>query len=131
HAAKVPARDAFWGSTLETRKTSSRRPAIASPTSCSASPALYISAVSIWVMLRSMPVRRAVITAWRFFCSMSHVPCPMIGTSGPVGPKRWYCITSPSRPKSHLLEILVLEPDGHGTLADCGGDALDRTGAYV
>ena len=43
---EVPRRDALLGSTFETRNTSSRRPAIASPTTASASP--YISAVSMW-----------------------------------------------------------------------------------
>ena len=49
-AATVPRREALSGRTLLTRKTSSRRPAIASPTSSSTAPLPYISAVSMWFM---------------------------------------------------------------------------------
>ena len=51
------------GSTLLTMKTSSRRPAIASPTSSSAPPLAYISAVSISVRPRSMPSRSAATSS--------------------------------------------------------------------
>ena len=47
HATMVPRRVACCGSTLLTRKTSSRRPLIAAPTSSSDAPPAYISAVSI------------------------------------------------------------------------------------
>ena len=44
HAFSVPSRVAFDGSTLLMRNTSSRRPAMASPTSSSERPLPYISA---------------------------------------------------------------------------------------
>ena len=83
-AATVPPREALLGRTLETRKTSSRRPAIASPTTSSASP--YISAVSMWVMPRSRPRRRAATAVGRCASSMYQVPCPMTATSRGTGP---------------------------------------------
>src|SRR5215208_4334155 len=64
-AAIVPWRVAFCGSTLLTRKTSSRLPAIASATTSSAAPSPYISAVSISVMPRSSPVCSALISSAR------------------------------------------------------------------
>src|SRR5206468_1105321 len=80
------ARDAFWGSTLETRKTWSRRPAIASPTSSSTRPEPYISAVSMCVMPASSPARSAASAAVPPSRSMFHVPWPTTGTATPVGP---------------------------------------------
>src|SRR4051812_22975232 len=82
-------------------------------------------------MPKSMPLRSAATTLSPSFCSISHVPCPMSGTSRPDGPKRWYSTTTPSRSKLHLFEILVHELDGHGALADCGSDSLDGTGSHV
>ena len=46
-AATVPPREAFSGRTLETRKTSSRRPAIASATISSAAPAVHLRGVDV------------------------------------------------------------------------------------
>src|SRR4051812_23682501 len=82
----VPFREAFLGSTLETMKTCSRRPAIASATTSSASPLPYISAVSMWVMPSSMPLRSAATASLRGPCSMYQVPWPMTGTSRRVAP---------------------------------------------
>src|SRR5882672_705747 len=48
----------------------------------SASP--YISAVSIWVMPRSMPRRKAATALLRSPRSIYQVPCPITGTSGPL-----------------------------------------------
>ena len=78
-ASIVPLRDACSGSTFDTRKTSSRRPAMASAIISSAAP--YISAVSMWVMPRSMPRRSAVIAPRRSPLSMRQVPCPMTATA--------------------------------------------------
>src|SRR3954464_8765252 len=61
---------------------------MASPTSSSARPLPYISAVSMWVMPRSRPARR-VSMAWRSVSrgpSIIQVPCPMTGTWTPVHP---------------------------------------------
>src|SRR5258705_1715213 len=88
----VPRRDALLGSTFDTRKILSRCPAIASATTSSASP--YISAVSMWVMPRSMP-RRSAATA--FACSrwsMSQVPCPITDTCGPFCPNFCFLTTA-------------------------------------
>ena len=73
-----PAPRGVLGRTLLTRKTSSRRPAIASPTSSSAPPSPYISAVSISVMPRSSPSRRAAISSAAAVRSspMCQVPWP-------------------------------------------------------
>ena len=84
-AAIVPRRDAFSGSTFDARNTSSRRPAIASPTSSSTAPEPYISAVSTWVMPASSPRRSAAIAAARS-CSISQVPWPITATGRCVGP---------------------------------------------
>ena len=73
------------GRTLLTRNTSSRRPSIASPTSSSAAPSAYISAVSIKAMPRSMPRRRASISSLRARgCSAKRqVPIPSTGMRSP------------------------------------------------
>ena len=84
HAAMVPRRDALLGSTFETRKISSRRSATASATTSSASP--YISAVSMWVMPRSMPRRNAARAVLRSPRSIYQVPCPITDTRGPLLP---------------------------------------------
>src|SRR5689334_18972628 len=84
----VPRRDALLGNTFETRKTSSRLPAIASAITSSASP--YISAVSIWVMPSSMPRRSAATALLRSPRSMYQVPCPITDTSGPWMPN-FFC----------------------------------------
>src|SRR5882724_1952799 len=86
-AATVPRREAFPGITLLTMKASSRRPATASPTTSSAPPLAYISAVSISVIPRSMPSRSAVTSSLRRFAlsPMVQVPCPSAGTVSPVG----------------------------------------------
>ena len=78
----VPRREALLGSTFETRKSSSRLPAIASAMTSSASP--YISAVSIWVMPSSMPRRSAATARLRSPRSRYQVPCPITETSGPL-----------------------------------------------
>src|SRR5882724_7406418 len=83
----VPRLEALLGSTFETRKTSSRRPAIAAPMSVSAAPAPYISAVSMWVMPRSIPRRRDAITAAASASSARHDPWPTAATRRPVEPK--------------------------------------------
>jgi hypothetical protein len=74
--------EALLGSTLLTMKTSPRRPLIASPTTSSAPPLPYISAVSISVMPRSMPRRSALISSLRRHASspIAQVPWPKIGT---------------------------------------------------
>ncbi len=82
----VPRREAFRGWTFDTRKTSSRRPAIASPTMRSTAPCPYDSAVSMWVMPRSSP-RRSALTAARGETSIRQVPWPKTGTEIPVEPK--------------------------------------------
>ena len=86
-AAAVPRFEAFSGSTLLTRNTSSRRPAMASPTSDSERPLPYISAVSMSVRPWSSPRRNAASSAAR--CSrrspMFQVPCPSAGTRSPEG----------------------------------------------
>ncbi len=74
-----PGKRGVVGRTLETRNTSSRRPAIASPTTVSASP--YISAVSMWVMPRSRPRRSAATAVGRCASSMYQVPWPITATS--------------------------------------------------
>src|SRR4029079_6638479 len=66
---------------------SSRRPRIASPTSCSTLPSPYISAVSTWLMPRSRPRRSAATARERSSRSMFQVPWPTTETSRPVGPK--------------------------------------------
>ncbi len=83
----VPRRVACSGSTLLTRKTLSRRSAIAAPTSFSAPPSPYISAVSIRFMPRSRPRRSAAISSLRRRRSspMPQVPCPSAGTVSPHG----------------------------------------------
>ena len=95
-AARVPRREALCGSTFETRKTSSRRPAIASPTTASARPEPYISAVSMWVMPRSRPRRSAATAAARGACSRYQVPWPMTATWRSVDPNASRLILSPS-----------------------------------
>src|SRR6267154_5589062 len=75
----VPRREALLGKTFETRKMSSRRPAIASAITNSASP--YISAVSMWVMPRSTPRRSAAMASLRSPRSIYQVPCPITDTS--------------------------------------------------
>src|SRR5882757_8796667 len=82
----VPRLEALLGSTFETRKTSSRRPAIAVPISVSAAPDPYISAVSTWVMPRSSPRRSDAIAA-AGPSSERHDPCPTAATRRPVEPK--------------------------------------------
>src|SRR6201994_1187208 len=86
-AATVPRVVACCGSTLDTRNTSSRRPAMASPTSLSASPSAYISAVSITVMPRSRPRRSARISSSRRAATSARcqVPCPSTGIRSPDG----------------------------------------------
>ena len=84
----VPRRDAFSGSTFEARKTSSRRPAIASPTSSSTTPEPYISAVSSGSCPRSSPRRSAAIAAARS-CSISQVPCPDHGDRAEPSRPKW------------------------------------------
>ena len=70
---------------LLTRKTFSRRPAIAAPTTSSAPPSAYISAVSISVIPSSMPSRSAATSRLRSpGCSpICQVPWPMVATSWP------------------------------------------------
>jgi len=72
---------------LLTRNTSSRRPRMASPTSSSAAPSPYISAVSIRRMPRSIPCCRAAISSLRrSACSPCvQVPMPSAGTVSPEG----------------------------------------------
>src|SRR2546428_14072331 len=72
--------------TFETRNTSCRRPAMASPTMASTFPFPYISAVSMCVIPRSSPRRIAAMDEARFR-SISQVPWPMTGTRIPVNPK--------------------------------------------
>src|SRR5882762_2572276 len=72
----VPLRVAWLGSTLLTRKTSSRRPAMASPTSSSASPSPYISAVSMRVSPISRPWRSAAISSLRRRGPRPYAKCP-------------------------------------------------------
>src|SRR6478736_349729 len=86
-ADTVPRREAFPGITLLTMKASSRRPATASPTTSSAPPLAYISAVSINVIPRSMPSRNAVTSSLRraALSPMVQVPCPRAATVSPVG----------------------------------------------
>src|ERR1700676_4029536 len=89
HARIVPSYVAFDGNTLETRNSCSRgSPAIASPTSRSAAPSPYISALSTCTVPSSMPRRSA-----RFASSAPgprvgtfHVPWPTSGTARPVVP---------------------------------------------
>src|ERR1700704_4046657 len=81
----VPRREALLGRTFETRKMSSRRPAIASAITNSASP--YISAVSTWVMPRSTPRRSAAMASLRSPRSIYQVPCPITDTSHLLLPK--------------------------------------------
>src|SRR5450631_3142892 len=80
----VPRRDALPGNTFETRKISSRRPAMASAITSSASP--YISAVSIWVMPRSMPRVKLATALLRSPRSIYQVPCPITDAVGPPPP---------------------------------------------
>ena len=89
---RVPEREALCGRTFDTRKTSSRRPAMASPMNSSAAPEPYISAVSIWSMPRSRPRRKAAIAAARGACSKFQVPIPITATSRPVGPNMRRCM---------------------------------------
>jgi hypothetical protein len=88
HAVMVPRREALLGNTFETRKISSRRPAMASATTGSASP--YISAVSMWVMPRSTPRRKAATALPRSPRSMYQVPCPITETGGALLPN-FFC----------------------------------------
>src|SRR5438445_9684196 len=80
-------RPALCGYTLLTTNTWSRRPAIASPTTRSAPPSAYISAVSISVIPRSIPVRNAATSLLRLLTSspIRHVPWPRTGTLSPPG----------------------------------------------
>jgi len=66
----------MMGKDLADRKTSSRNPSIAFPTSLSVAPSAYISAVSIKVNPASMPKRNAPISSSRRRGSsaMCHVP---------------------------------------------------------
>src|SRR5205807_1473919 len=59
---------------------------MASPTTCSTAPPPYISAVSMWVIPRSRPRRRAAIDSLRSR-SIVQVPWPMMGTMTRDGPK--------------------------------------------
>src|ERR1700724_735175 len=61
-ASIVPRREALRGRTLESRKTSSRLPAIASPSTSSAAPSPYILAVWIWFHPSSRRRRSAAVT---------------------------------------------------------------------
>ena len=87
HAAIVPWRVAWWGSTLLTRNTSSRRPSIARPISRSLAPSPYISAVSMSVIPRSRPVCSASISTASGCrpCPRCHVPMPRAGIVSPEG----------------------------------------------
>ncbi len=62
-ASGTPVRVALCGLTLVTRNTRSRRPEMAAPTTRSAAPLPYSSAVSITVMPSSMP-RRITAASW-------------------------------------------------------------------
>ena len=83
---KGPAEEALCGRTLETRKTSSRRPASAAPTNSSAAPEPYSSAVSTWVMPKSRPRRKADIAVAESASSIYQVPWPITGASRIVEP---------------------------------------------
>src|SRR5690349_2559139 len=64
-------------------------PRMASAISSSAAPLPYSSAVSMCVRPRAMPARSAAISAASCRPSaICHVPCPTIGTSSGIGPKR-------------------------------------------
>src|ERR1043166_1700279 len=87
HAFGSFVREALCGYAFVTTKTRSRWPAIASPTTSSAPPSPYISAVSINVMPRSIPKRSAAISSSRvlFFSPIRQVPWPSAGTRVPLG----------------------------------------------
>src|SRR5439155_446791 len=76
---------ALCGYTLLTTTTRSRWPAIADPTTSSAPPSPYISAVSMSVIPRSMPRRSAAISPARsrLRSPIPHVPSPSAGTRAP------------------------------------------------
>lgn len=86
-ARRTPAREALEGRTFETRKVSSRRPAMASATTTSAPPSAYISAVSISVTPRSRPSFSALTSSARRRESspIFHVPWPRTGMASPQG----------------------------------------------
>src|SRR5215475_6237903 len=107
----VPRREALLGSTLETRNSSSRLPAMASAMTSSASP--YISAVSIWVMPSSMPRRSADIAALRSPRSRYQVPCPMTETSAPSLPKLLDCTSELPRDAVQFADVGDQHRAGH------------------
>src|SRR3954470_16824341 len=80
-------REALEGRTLETRKTESRREAMAWPTRVSDLPLPYISAVSMRVMPKSRPRWRAAISSARRegLSPMRQVPWPSAGSFSPEG----------------------------------------------
>src|SRR5260370_9428468 len=98
----VPRREALLGSTFDTRKICAGCPAIAYALPNSASP--YISAVSMWVMPRSMPRRKAATAVLRSPWSMYQVPCPITDTCGPFCPN-FCCLTMTS---NRLLDLTPL-----------------------
>src|SRR4051794_34133025 len=76
---------------------------MASPTNSSARPLPYISAVSMWVMPRSSPARRASMARRSASRSPSifQVPCPRMGTWTPVHPNARVGMLMPTR----LLDV--------------------------
>ncbi len=108
--------------TLLTRNSWSRRPAMASPTTVSAPPSAYISAVSIKVMPRSMPSpqrRDLVGMALRRF---AHVPGALAERGAPTrpratkhsswGPPAFFDPGSASRPRSQGRRQPISGPPG-------------------
>src|ERR1700677_400192 len=83
----VPRFEAWLGSTLDTRNTSSRRPSMALAMIRSAAPEPYISAVSICVIPRSSPRRMAAMASSAEDSSDRHDPWPTRGISRRVVPK--------------------------------------------
>src|SRR6185295_18429609 len=90
-------------------KTSERgRSLIASPTTSSAPPSPYISAVSMSVIPRSKPKRSAAISSCRREASspIIHVPCPNTGTGRPDGNNVVLIPSIKNRKTQYLVKIL-------------------------
>ncbi|CAD5286552.1 hypothetical protein BOS5A_211345 [Bosea sp. EC-HK365B] len=123
---RVPVLEALCGSTFETRKTSSRSPASASPVISSARPSPYISAVSIWERPRSSPRRSAAIASLRGARSMFQVPWPIRETAGPPLPNAAVVMRM-------ILAILFGQGHGGGVLVvtrgSCNPLEMSRLGS--
>ena len=97
-----------WGSTLETRKTSSRRPGDGlADDLLDLAAAVHLGRVDVRQPEVEAPRWSASTALWLEAPSSSHVPCPMTGTRAVVRPRRR---AAPSESSSAAIEL----PRGFG-----------------